>query len=112
MNVICQPQTYTCGNCKRNYPDRSDAEKCCTQYTREFHICIDIEGFLKQKNLDGAFSYKETGVKMTDAEVKEYLRSCLAKGWRVHPTCDCPDFDYQTGCKGRAINNGLGDGNV
>ena len=108
MNVICQPQTYTCGRCKRNFQDRSAAEKCCTQYVKEFHMCIDIEGFLKQKNLDGVFSNKETGVKMTDSEVREYLRDCLAKGWQVLPTCNCPDFDYQTGCIGRAINHSEG----
>ena len=104
MDVMVHPQTYSCGRCKRNFQERVDAECCCTEYTRELHTCVDIVGLMRLKNLDGFMDNAETGEKLSDAEAREYLQGCLDKGWEVLPTCDCVDFDYQKGCRGRTIN--------
>ena len=68
------------------------------------HMCSDIRGMLRnhtrKNSLDNIFRDAKTGRSIGDAEAREYLYDCLAKGWRVIPLGDCDNFDYQTGCKG------------
>ena len=70
---------------------------------RTIHICADIRGMLnnytRKNSLKGVFT-DETGRKLSHEEARNYLYDCLSKGWRVIPTGDCDNFDYQTGCKG------------
>ncbi|WP_041272400.1 hypothetical protein [Desulfitobacterium hafniense] len=68
------------------------------------HLCVDISGMLRlykrKGSLEGVISDPETGRTLSDAEARQYLQECLAKGWRVLPMGDCDNFDHQTGCKG------------
>ena len=71
---------------------------------RTIHLCVDIEGMLrihkKKGSLERMMTDNETGRYLSDAEAREYLNECLAKGWRVLPMTECDNFDYQTGCQG------------
>lgn len=73
---------------------------------KRMHICLDIEGGIKQaKELAG--SIKVDGRTLETAkEVKAFLRYQLALGRRVLPIGDCDNFDYQTGCRGHEVNKG------
>ena len=67
------------------------------------HMCINIEWMLSQRNkLDGLLE-DENGEPLSDFEVRLYLHECADKGWRVIPTGECDNFDYQTGCKGHGV---------
>lgn len=67
------------------------------------HCCIDCEGAIEQaKHLKG--NIKVDGKTLnTVKEVRDFFREQLAMGRKVIPTCDCDNFDYQTGCKGHVI---------
>ena len=71
---------------------------------RTHHVCADIKGLLREKDLSSCMTDTETGAFLSDTEAREYLNDCLAKGWKVLPFCECEDFDYQTGCTGSHNN--------
>ena len=71
------------------------------------HMCLDIEGALRyhgKRSMRGLIK-EDNGAEWTDKMVRDYLKECLAKGWKVLPfSKDCEGFDYQRGCPGHLIN--------
>lgn len=65
-----------------------------------YHMCMSIEGaILNAKTLKGCITVD--GHKLeTVGEIRNFMRSELAKGRNVLPMCKCSNFCYQTGCKG------------
>jgi hypothetical protein len=71
------------------------------------HVSVNIEGLLrnyKRKSLSKFFE-DENGRKLSDAEARQYLTECQAKGWKKIPcNADCEGFDYfDKGCPGHEI---------
>lgn len=65
-----------------------------------YHMCMSIEGsILNAKTLKGCITVDGHTLK-TVGEIRNFMRSELAKGRRVLPMCKCSNFDYKTGCKG------------
>ena len=72
---------------------------------RIVHICLDISGGIKNaRQLKNCITVDGVTLE-TEKEVKAFLREQLAMGRRVLPTCDCPGFDYQTGCPGHIVED-------
>ncbi len=74
---------------------------------KTIHMCADIRGMLRNHSKKGSLKNTFTdddGRKLSDAEAREYLYDCLAKGWRVIPMNDkCDNFDYKKGCPGHDV---------
>lgn len=69
------------------------------------HLCLDIEGGIRNaKDLKGVITVDDRTL-MTVKEIREFLRYQLALGRQVLPMGDCDDFDYQTGCRGHVIED-------
>jgi hypothetical protein len=73
-----------------------------------FHMSLNIEGALRfygKKSMKGLIT-EDNGAEWTDKMVKDYLRDCLKKGWKLIPCCgkECEGFDHQTGCPGHPVN--------
>lgn len=73
--------------------------------TTNYHLCIDINGVLRQTGREFAKNFKgvmkdSAGRLMSVAEVRVEFEQAQARGWKVMPTTECDNFDYQTGCKG------------
>lgn len=68
------------------------------------HMAVDIAGMLQwKKNLRGVIC-EDNGAQWTDKMVRDYLKECLAKGWKLLPVNPkCEGFDHQTGCPGHPI---------
>ena len=70
----------------------------------KYHLSLDIEGGIQNaKDLVGAITLDNGKTLNTVKEVKDFLKECLKKGWKMLPYGDCDNFDYQTGCKGHQI---------
>lgn len=70
----------------------------------KYHCSMDIEGGIQNaKYLVGAITLDNGKTLNTVKEVKDFLKECLKKGWKMLPCGDCDNFDYQTGCKGHQI---------
>lgn len=76
------------------------------------HMAMNLAGLLRnygRKSLKGFF-FDEKGREMSDAECREYIAECQAKGWKVIPMCgeaECPNFDhFDKGCPGHRITKG------
>lgn len=71
------------------------------------HMSCNIAGLIRntgKKSMKG-FMSDENGKDLTDKEVRDYLRECLDKGYRVLPMGECEGFNYQTGCPGHEIKD-------
>jgi hypothetical protein len=70
------------------------------------HMAIDIAGALRfygKRSMRG-FIKEDNGAEWTDKMVRDYLRECLAKGWKLIPVGEgCEGFDHQTGCPGHKV---------
>lgn len=73
------------------------------------HMAMNLAGLLRnygRRSLKGFF-FDEKGREMSDAECREYIAECQAKGWKVIPMCgeaECPNFDhFDKGCPGHRI---------
>ena len=65
-----------------------------------YHMCMSIEGaILNAKTLKGCITVDGHTLE-TVGEIRNFMRSELAKGRRVLPMAKCSNFCYQTGCKG------------
>lgn len=70
-----------------------------------FHICISIEGALKNwKNSEWKHIAKQNNC--TVADVKNYFVESLKEGKRVLPFGEpCEGFSYETGCPGHELQS-------
>lgn len=65
-----------------------------------YHMCMSIEGaILNAKTLKGCITVDGRKLE-TVGEIRNFMRSELAKGRRVLPLSKCSNFCYKTGCKG------------
>jgi hypothetical protein len=68
--------------------------------SRTVHLCVNIEGLLKRRNLKGWVT-DDNDRELSDAKSRAWLREQLAMGRRVLPFAkECEGFSYQTGCPG------------
>jgi hypothetical protein len=69
-----------------------------------YHMSMSIEGaILNAKTLKGCITVDGHTLE-TVGEIRNFMRSELAKGRRVLPLSKCSNFCYQTGCKGHEKN--------
>lgn len=69
---------------------------------RHYHLCLNVRGALlnwSDSDLASCMTYDD-GRKMTAREVKLFLMDEIAKGHKVIPTCECSNFNHETGCGG------------
>lgn len=70
------------------------------------HMSINIQGalnFYGKKSMRGLIK-EDNGAEWTDKMVRNYLKECLAKGWKLLPVNPkCEGFDHQTGCPGHPM---------
>ena len=65
-----------------------------------YHTCMSIQGGINNaKMLKGCITVDGRALE-TVKEIRDFLKSELAKGRKVLPMCKCSNFDYQTGCQG------------
>ena len=67
---------------------------------RIVHLCIDIRGAMNNADCFVGCIKVDGKTLETTEEVVDFLNQQLSMGRDVLPTCDCNNFDYQTGCKG------------
>ncbi len=82
---------------------------------RILHCCLDIRGAMRwPKRQLGRMFRDENGSYVTAEAAWSQLADELAKGHKVLPMCDCPDFNYETGCPGKetAPPNSVATGNA
>lgn len=70
---------------------------------RMIHCCLDIEGGIRNARLLKGVISVDGRTLDNVKDIKTFLRGQLAMGRRVLPMGDCDNFDYQTGCKGHAL---------
>ncbi|MGN6435961.1 MAG: hypothetical protein ACTHMM_05480 [Agriterribacter sp.] len=74
------------------------------------HMHINIEGFLRNHKGQSIGSYfqDEKGQDLDDAEARNFLSKCLAKGWKKIPFGNCVGFDhFEHGCPGHPAQEEL-----
>lgn len=64
------------------------------------HMCIDIDGALKNAQMWKGCITVDGRVLNTVEEVREFFRKQKAMGREVLPLGDCDNFDYKKGCLG------------
>jgi len=67
------------------------------------HMSVNLKGLLRntgKKSMKGFFT-DDNGNELSDKDARKYVFDCIARGWRVIPMGDCPNFDYQEGCQCR-----------
>lgn len=69
------------------------------------HCCLDTRGAMKwpKRELAKLVRDTETGRYLSAEAAWNWLADELAKGHKVLPMCDCPDFDYEKGCPGKVV---------
>jgi len=68
------------------------------------HCCLDIRGAMRwPKRQLAKLLVRDDGSHASAEEAWQYLADELAKGHKVLPMCDCPDFDFATGCPGKRV---------
>ncbi len=69
------------------------------------HCCLDIRGAMKwpKRQLGKMFREPKSGAYLSADAAWALLADELAKGHKVLAMCDCPDFDPQTGCPGKRV---------
>lgn len=74
--------------------------------SKTIHLCLDVRGALHNWNdrqMRGVFLHDD-GRAMTPREARSMLMDQIAMGRKVIPTCECDNFDYQTGCGGHEVS--------
>jgi hypothetical protein len=77
-----------------------------TTTTTRHHMAINIEGILRQfKRKKITFFNNDDGSRMSDAQARQYIAECQAKGWKYLPCSNnCEGFDpFDKGCPGHPI---------
>lgn len=70
--------------------------------SKNYHLGLNVRGALhnwSDRQMKGIFLH-DNGRAMTAREARNMLMDQIAKGRKVIPTCECDNFDYQTGCGG------------
>lgn len=85
---------------------KSEEMGTCKTYHSEHHMCMSIEGCLRNyKRRKINIFTNEDGTKTSDKDARKYLAECQSKGWKVIPLGEaCEGFDYfGGGCQGHLI---------
>lgn len=64
------------------------------------HVCIDIDGAIKNAHMWKGCITVDGRVLNTVEEVRHFLYQQKAMGRELLPTGDCDNFDYKKGCLG------------
>ena len=67
--------------------------------TKKFHVCVDIEGALKQRSL--TYFDDDNGKPMTTKAAKQFLRMELQKGKKYF--CGCDNVSAEGRCLGHEV---------
>jgi hypothetical protein len=83
--------------------------------TRRFHVGMSVSGAIKngvwkkgaRESLVGCTTDSETGRLLTSAEILTALNDHLEADHRVIPFANCDNWDFQKGCRGHEIIDGV-----
>jgi hypothetical protein len=73
--------------------------------TTTYHMAVNISGMLRNMGRRKIkFMQDDDGKPVSDAEARQYIAECQAKGYKLLPNSKCEGFDpFGGGCPGHVI---------